>query len=121
MIVDGHTITADACGLDPAPVVELHNWFDQPFNNSVATARTCYSSKVIYARDVDKDERSRRQTVLNVFCKARTFTKLVSWQRLHPSRGKWLLTVHAHADQIRVRKDIKVFQLPSERAFVKNM
>jgi len=45
----------------PEPVVELLNSFTQPFNNAVATARTCYSSKVIYPEDVDRDEKSRAQ------------------------------------------------------------
>ncbi len=39
--------------------VVLVNAFTQPFNNAIATARTCYSSKVITAEDVDKDEKSR--------------------------------------------------------------
>jgi thymidylate synthase ThyX len=54
------SITLDASlGLDPAPVVELQNWFDRPYDNAVATARTCYSSKVIYPEDVSKTEKSR--------------------------------------------------------------
>lgn len=40
------------------PVVALVNHFAQPFNNAVATARTCYSSKVIYSEDVGKDDKS---------------------------------------------------------------
>lgn len=52
-------ITVDpAYGLDPAPVVELQNWFDQPYNNAVATARSCYSSKVVYPEDVTKSEKA---------------------------------------------------------------
>jgi thymidylate synthase ThyX len=43
----------------PEPVVRLENSFRDPFNNAVATARTCYSSRVITAADVDKDEKSR--------------------------------------------------------------
>lgn len=46
-------------GLDPPPVVELQNWFDRPYDNAVATARTCYSTKVIYPEDVSKTEKSR--------------------------------------------------------------
>lgn len=54
------SITVDAgLGLDPSPVVELQNWFEQPYDNAVATARTCYSSKVIYPEDVSKTEKSR--------------------------------------------------------------
>jgi flavin-dependent thymidylate synthase len=41
--------------------VKLVNSFSQPFNNAVAAARTCYSSKVILPEDVDKDEKSRAQ------------------------------------------------------------
>jgi thymidylate synthase ThyX len=33
--------------LSPAPVVKLVNSFDRPFDNAVATARTCYSAKGI--------------------------------------------------------------------------
>lgn len=48
-------------GISPAPTAQLVNAFTQPFNNAVATARTCYSPKLIYAEDVDKDEKSRAQ------------------------------------------------------------
>ncbi|MBI4388381.1 MAG: FAD-dependent thymidylate synthase [Candidatus Omnitrophica bacterium] len=40
------------------PKVTLVNSFLQPFNNAVATARTCYSSKVITTEDVTKDEKA---------------------------------------------------------------
>lgn len=50
-----------ALGFSPEPQVRLLNSFLQPFNNAVATARTCYSSKVILPEDVDKDEKSRAQ------------------------------------------------------------
>ena len=40
------------------PKVTLVNSFLQPFNNAVATARTCYSSKVITTADVTKDEKA---------------------------------------------------------------
>lgn len=43
------------------PIVRLVNAFDQPFNNAVATARTCYSARVVTAADVDKDEAARTQ------------------------------------------------------------
>jgi thymidylate synthase ThyX len=42
---------------DP-PLVTLENTFVQPFNNAIATARTCYSSRVIYAGEMEKSERS---------------------------------------------------------------
>jgi thymidylate synthase ThyX len=45
----------------PAPIVRLENAFRDPFNNAVATARTCYASRVITAADVDRDEQSREQ------------------------------------------------------------
>jgi thymidylate synthase ThyX len=45
----------------PEPVVRLENAFRDPFNNAVATARTCYSSRVVVASDVDRDETSREQ------------------------------------------------------------
>ncbi len=47
--------------LAPEPVVRLENYFQQPYNLAVATARTCYSSRVISPEDVGKDERSREQ------------------------------------------------------------
>jgi hypothetical protein len=40
------------------PKVELINSFLLPFDNAVATARTCYSSKLIYPADVSKDQKS---------------------------------------------------------------
>ena len=41
--------------LSPAPVVKLVNAFVAPFDNAIATARTCYSSKgIITAEDVAK-------------------------------------------------------------------
>lgn len=46
-------------GVEPAPIVELQNWFEHPYDNSVATARTCYSSKVVYPEEVSKDDRAR--------------------------------------------------------------
>src|SRR3990167_1268507 len=45
----------------PEPRVLLINAFQVPYDNSVATARTCYSSKVIYAEDVSKDESAKAQ------------------------------------------------------------
>ena len=41
------------------PVVVLVNAFTQPYNNAIATARTCYSSKVVTPEDVDRDEKAR--------------------------------------------------------------
>lgn len=43
-----------------APVkVALTNGFVEPFDNAVATARTCYSSRIISPSDVRKDEKAR--------------------------------------------------------------
>jgi thymidylate synthase ThyX len=48
-------------GFSPEPVVRLENAFREPFNNAVATARTCYSSRVVTAADVDRDDATRAQ------------------------------------------------------------
>src|SRR5579864_7890482 len=45
--------------LSPEPVVILENAFQDPYNNAVATARTCYSSQVIHSQDVSKDEATK--------------------------------------------------------------
>src|SRR5882762_5370273 len=45
--------------LSPEPIVILENAFQRPYDNAVATARTCYSSKVITADEVSKDEPTR--------------------------------------------------------------
>ncbi|HEX9780583.1 MAG TPA: FAD-dependent thymidylate synthase, partial [bacterium] len=42
-------------------MVRLENYFREPYNLAVATARTCYSSRVISPADVDRDEETRRQ------------------------------------------------------------
>jgi len=58
--------------LSPEPIVELSNTFESPYDNAVATARTCYSSKVIYASDVSKDEptKLRRDAIAQSIYKA---------------------------------------------------
>lgn len=38
--------------LSPSPEIKLVNVFSEPYNNAVATARTCYSSRVIDVNDV---------------------------------------------------------------------
>lgn len=43
----------------PEPVVSLESAFQSPYDNAVATARTCYSSQVVHAQDVSKDEATR--------------------------------------------------------------
>jgi thymidylate synthase ThyX len=45
----------------PEPVVRLENAFREPFNNAVATARTCYSPRVVTSAEVDENEESRAQ------------------------------------------------------------
>jgi thymidylate synthase ThyX len=58
--------------LTPEPVVLLENAFQDPYNNAVATARTCYSSQVIRSADVSKDEptRLRRDAIAQSIYKA---------------------------------------------------
>ena len=58
--------------LTPEPVVILENAFQDPYNNSIATARTCYSSQVVHAGDVSKDEgaRARRDAIAQSIYKA---------------------------------------------------
>ena len=47
--------------LTPEPIVRLENYFQDPYNLAVATARTCYSSRVISTDDVAKDEQAKAQ------------------------------------------------------------
>jgi flavin-dependent thymidylate synthase len=42
------------------PRVKLTKAFTTPFDNAVATARTCYSSRIIYDEDVRKDDASKK-------------------------------------------------------------
>jgi thymidylate synthase ThyX len=44
--------------IDHGPEVQLRNWFDRPYDDAVAAARTCYSPRVIGADEVT--ERQRR-------------------------------------------------------------
>ncbi len=62
----------------PEPAVRLINAFDQPYDNAVATARTCYSPKMIYAEDVNKDEvsRARRDAIAGSIFQAGHHTTL---------------------------------------------
>ena len=43
----------------PAPKVTLTNGFIEPFDNAIATARTCYNSRIITAEEVRRDEKAR--------------------------------------------------------------
>lgn len=45
--------------LDPLPIVRLVNAFDLPFDNAVATARTCYSPRVITPEEVRQNAERR--------------------------------------------------------------
>src|SRR4051812_38389582 len=58
--------------ITPEPFVKLENAFQDPYNNAVATARTCYSSKVIHAEDVAKDDvaKTRRDAIAQSIYKA---------------------------------------------------
>ena len=51
-----HTVT-----FSPDPVVRLENYFQHPYDLAVATARTCYSPRVISSEDVGRDEQTRLQ------------------------------------------------------------
>ncbi len=44
--------------IDTGPEVRLRNWFDRPYDDAIAAARTCYSPRVIAAEEVT--ERQRR-------------------------------------------------------------
>ena len=46
--------------LSPEPIVKLENTFRDPFDNAVATARTCYSPRVVTSDEVQKDGKSRQ-------------------------------------------------------------
>ncbi len=58
--------------LNPEPIVILENAFQDPYNNAVATARTCYSSQVVHAGDVATDDlaRARRDVIAQSIYKA---------------------------------------------------
>ena len=45
--------------LDSSPQVRLRNWFDRPYDDAIAAARTCYSPRVIEADEItDRQRRS---------------------------------------------------------------
>ncbi len=64
--------------LTPEPEVRLVNAFISPYDNAVATARTCYSSKIIYAEEIGKDEaaRARRDAIARSIFQAGHHTTL---------------------------------------------
>src|SRR3954466_3434334 len=43
----------------PPPKARLTNGFTEAYDNSVATARTCYSSRIVSTQDVRKDDQAR--------------------------------------------------------------
>jgi len=45
--------------IDPGAEVRLRNWFDVPYDDAIAAARTCYSPRVIGADEVTPGQRSR--------------------------------------------------------------
>jgi flavin-dependent thymidylate synthase len=47
--------------VSPAPEVRLQSAFADPYNNAIATARTCYSQRVVSPEDVARDEATRSQ------------------------------------------------------------
>jgi thymidylate synthase ThyX len=59
--VGAHPVTPVAAPafLSIPPQASLTNAFGQPFNNAVATARTCYSSRVIEPDEVARDDHAR--------------------------------------------------------------
>ena len=64
--------------LSEEPVVVLENYFQDAYDNAVATARTCYSSKVVSAEEVSKDEKAkeRRDAIAQSIYKAGHHTTL---------------------------------------------
>ncbi len=44
--------------IDDGPEVRLRNWFERPYDDAIAAARTCYSPRVVFADEVT--ERQRR-------------------------------------------------------------
>jgi thymidylate synthase ThyX len=44
--------------IDAGPEVRLRNWFDAPYDDAIAAARTCYSPRVIAAHEVTPRQRS---------------------------------------------------------------
>ncbi|HUB06095.1 MAG TPA: FAD-dependent thymidylate synthase [Myxococcales bacterium] len=53
------TPASPASLLSPPPQAVLTNAFGLPFDNAVATARTCYAPRIVTTADVSKDERAR--------------------------------------------------------------
>lgn len=45
--------------VDSGPEVRLRNWFERPYDDAIAAARTCYSSRVVGAEEVTAGQRRR--------------------------------------------------------------
>jgi len=45
--------------IDGGAAVSLRNWFEQPYDDAIAAARTCYSPRVIAASEITPGQRSR--------------------------------------------------------------
>jgi thymidylate synthase ThyX len=45
--------------VDPGAEVTLRNWFELPYDDAIAAARTCYSPRVIQASEITPGQRSR--------------------------------------------------------------
>jgi thymidylate synthase ThyX len=56
--VGEHAQLAEAV-IDGGAEVRLRNWFDQPYDDAIAAARTCYSPRVIAASEITPGQRSR--------------------------------------------------------------
>jgi thymidylate synthase ThyX len=53
------TQSAQDAVLDGGARVRLRNWFDAPYDDAIAAARTCYSPRVIGADEVTPEQRGR--------------------------------------------------------------
>lgn len=57
-VAAGAHSTQDAV-LDGGAQVRLRNWFDAPYDDAIAAARTCYSPRVIGADEITPEQRGR--------------------------------------------------------------
>ncbi len=53
------SLSAHDAVIDGGARVRLRNWFDLPYDDAIAAARTCYSPRVIAAAEVTPDQRGR--------------------------------------------------------------
>jgi thymidylate synthase ThyX len=51
----------------PAPVVELHAAFPRPLDNALATARTCYSRRIVDEEEVARDPAKRDDLARSIY------------------------------------------------------